>query len=93
MKKINFSCYSNNGECYHSLQDFVAINPPIGLASVAATAEKAGYEVSIIDGDAEQLTPIRPYKGSLICQPDYVGSTVMTATMDITQIFYEKLKS
>ncbi|MDP3110500.1 MAG: radical SAM protein [Thermodesulfovibrionales bacterium] len=78
---------------YHSLQDFVAINPPIGLASVAATAEKAGYEVSIIDGDAEQLTLDQTVQRIVDLSPDYVGSTVMTATMDITQIFYEKLKA
>lgn len=67
MKRLVLVVVPTMENAYHSLRDFVAINPPIGLASVAATAEKAGYEVSIIDGDAEQLTLDQtPYKGSLI---------------------------
>jgi len=77
---------------YHRLQDFVAINPPIGLASIAAAAERAGHEALIIDGDAEQLTLDQTVERVAEKKPDCVGSTVMTATMDITKIFYERLK-
>ena len=93
MKKLILVVIPTMENAYHSLQDFVAINPPIGLASVAATAEKAGYKVSIIDGDALQFTLDQTVQRIVDLSPDYVGSTVMTATMDITQIFYEKLKA
>ena len=93
MKKLILVVIPTMENAYHSLQDFVAINPPIGLASIAATAERAGYEVSIIDGDAEQLTLDQTIERVVETRPDYVGSTIMTATMDITRIFYEKLKA
>ena len=92
MKKLILVVIPTMENAYHSLQDFVAINPPIGLASIAATAERAGYEVSIIDGDAEQLTLDQTVERVAGTKPDCVGSTIMTATMDITRIFYEKLK-
>ncbi|TAL27284.1 MAG: radical SAM protein [Nitrospirae bacterium] len=93
MKKLVLVVIPTMENAYHNLQDFAAVSPPIGLASVAATAEKAGYEVSIIDGDAEQLTLDRTIEKIVEKNPDYVGSTIMTATMDITQVFYEKLKA
>ena len=77
---------------YHNLRDFIAINPPIGLTSIAATAEIAGYEVSIIDGDALQLTFDQTIEKIIEINPDYAGSTIMTATMDITKLFYARLK-
>jgi anaerobic magnesium-protoporphyrin IX monomethyl ester cyclase len=77
---------------YHNLQHFVAIVPPIGLLSVAATAERAGHSVEIIDADAEGLT-LEQTLGLIVSRkPDYVGSTTMTATMDITSQFYHGLK-
>ncbi len=93
MKKLVLVVVPTMENAYHNLQEFAAVSPPIGLASVAATAEKAGYEVSIIDGDAEQLTLDRTIEKIVEKNPDYVGSTIMTATMDITRIFYEKLKN
>ena len=92
MKKLVLVVVPTMENAYHGLQDFVAINPPVGLASIAAVAERAGYEVSIIDGDAEQLTLDRTVERVIETRPDCVGSTIMTATMDITRIFYEKLK-
>lgn len=77
---------------YHNLQDFVAISPPMGLASIAAAVEEAGYDVSIIDGDAEHLSLDQTVERVAGLNPFAVGSTVMTATMDITRVFYEKLK-
>lgn len=77
---------------YHGLQDFVAINPPMGLISIGATAEKAGYKVFVIDGDAEGLTLEETILRIVEKRPDYVGSTIMTATMDISNIFYTELK-
>ncbi len=93
MKRLVLVVIPTMENAYHNLQEFAAVSPPIGLASVAATAEKAGYEVSIIDGDAEQLTLDRTIEKIIAKKPDYVGSTIMTATMDITGIFYKKLRN
>lgn len=77
---------------YHNLRDFVAINPPIGLVSIASVVIKEGYDVSIIDGDAENLTMQQIVDIIAEKKPAFVGSTVMTATMDITRQFYTLLK-
>ena len=77
---------------YHNLRDFVSISPPIGLTSIAAVATNEGYEVSIVDGDAENLTMDQIIEIILEKSPRIVGSTVMTATMEITRQFYSKLK-
>ena len=92
LKKLTLVVIPTMENAYHHLQDFVAIMPPIGIASIAATAEKAGYEVSIIDGDAEQITLEQTIERVVGKNPDYVGSTIMTATMDISKRFYEGLK-
>ena len=77
---------------YHNLKDFVSIAPPIGLISIAAVAIKKGLEVSIIDGDAENLTMEQIINIIADKKPDFVGSTIMTATMDITKQFFTLLK-
>ncbi|MCG2710429.1 MAG: cobalamin B12-binding domain-containing protein [Thermodesulfovibrionales bacterium] len=92
MKKLVLVVIPTIENAYHNLQDFVGISPPMGLASIAATAEKAGYNVSIIDGDAEQLTLAQTVERVASLEPFAVGSNIMTATMDITRIFFEKLK-
>ena len=92
MKRLALVVIPTMENAYHRLQDFIAINPPIGLASIAAAAERAGHEALIIDGDAEQLTLDQTIERVAEKKPDCVGSTVMTATMDITKIFHERLK-
>lgn len=77
---------------YHNLQDFVAIQPPIGLLSIAASVESSGRTSVIIDGDAKQFNFEQTVDRIVGLQPDYVGATVMTATMNLTCIFFEMLK-
>jgi len=77
---------------YHSMQDFIAIIPPMGLASIAASIESSGRNVVIIDGDAEQLTFEQTMERLIQLKPDYIGCTLMTATMDITSKFCNLLK-
>lgn len=77
---------------YHNLKDFVAIVPPIGLLSVAATAEAAGHRVVIVDADAEGLDSGRALDRIAALRPDVVGATVMTATMDLCAAFFARLK-
>src|SRR3989344_4644581 len=56
-------------------------NPPLGIMYIAAHLEKAGYDVKVIDADAEELnyseltTTIRAYG------PDIVGLSAMSFTL------------
>lgn len=77
---------------YHNLQSFVAIQPPMGLASIAASVETGGREAVIIDGDAESLSIDQTIERVVALRPDYLGATIMTATVDITGEFFSKLK-
>jgi anaerobic magnesium-protoporphyrin IX monomethyl ester cyclase len=78
---------------YHNLQDFVAIQAPMGLLSIGAIVESSARDAVIIDGDAEQLNFEQTVERIVALQPDYVGATVMTATMNLTSIFFEMLKA
>lgn len=77
---------------YHTMKDFTAIFVPVGLTSIAAVLERQGYAVSIVDADAENLTLEQTIERIVKENPSYVGSTCMTATMDITNKFYARLK-
>ncbi|MBF0245105.1 MAG: cobalamin-dependent protein [Planctomycetes bacterium] len=78
---------------YHNLQDFVAIQMPMGLLSIAGCIEQSGRGVALIDGDAEQLNFEQTLERIVTLRPDYVGATVMTATMDLTIDFFKQLKA
>ncbi len=78
---------------YHNLQDFVAIQAPVGLLCIGASVERSGRKVVIVDGDAEQLSFAQAVERIVALQPDYVGATVMTATMNLTCNFFEHLKA
>ncbi len=92
MKRFVLVVVPTMENAYHNLSDFVAINPPMGLISIAASLEKASCEVTIIDGDAERLTLEETVARVTSERPDFVGSTCMTATMDATSTFYAMLK-
>lgn len=92
MKKFVLIDIPTMENAYHNFSDFIAIPMPIGITSIAAILERKGYDVKIIDGDAENLTFDALLNRLTDEKPDFVGSTCMTATMDLTNIFYEKLK-
>ncbi len=77
---------------YHNFKEFPAIAMPVGLLAVAAVLEREGYEVSIINADAERLTLDETVLRVAEEKPDYVGSTCMTATVDVAYKFYSELK-
>jgi len=79
-------------EAYHNMQDFIAIMPPIGLLCIAASLETVGVEVEILDAEALGLSLDEAVEMVAALEPDYVGSTSMTAIMDIKGTFYTKLK-
>jgi anaerobic magnesium-protoporphyrin IX monomethyl ester cyclase len=92
MKKFILVVVPSMENAYHNLKDFVAISVPIGITTIAAILETKNYEVKIIDADAENLTFEETLNRTVSERPDYVGSTTMTATMDITHRFYSRLK-
>ena len=58
---------------YHSLADFVAIPPSIGLAAIAAALERVGCEVIIYEGDAEGRSFEAMVDRVAADEPDFVG--------------------
>lgn len=93
MKTLVLVVVPTMDNAYHNLKDFVAIVPPIGLLSIAATAEEAGHRVVIVDADAEGLNAEQTVERIVALRPDYVGATVMTATMDLSAAFFARLKT
>ena len=93
MKKFVLVNIPSSENAYHHFREFIAVFPPIGICTIASTLEKNGFEVKIIDGDAENLSLEETIAITVKEAPDYVGSTTMTATMDISGKFYSLLKT
>ena len=55
-------------------------NPTVGLAILAAVAEKNGFEVTVLDCPALHLTYSQIKREIANFQPDIVGITSVTAT-------------
>lgn len=77
---------------YHNFLDFVAVVPPIGITSIAAVVERAGCEAEILDADAMGLTVDETVARIVQARPGYIGATTMTATMDILNGIFVRLK-
>lgn len=59
------------------------VGPPLGLASIAATARAAGHEVRILDANALALSLSRTAQEACRDSPDVVGVTATTATVHL----------
>ncbi len=92
MKKFILVNIPSAEDAYHNFSDFVAIPLPIGILTIASVLEKIGYDVKILDADAENLSAEQTLDRIVQETPDYVGSTTMTAPMNITGNFYSQLK-
>lgn len=92
MKKFVLLVVPSVAKAYHSFSDFAARAIPTGLISIGAVLEGKGYEVKLIDADAEALSFEDTLRRTIDENPDYVGATTMTATMGITMAFFLKLK-
>lgn len=92
MKKFVLVNIPSFEDAYHNLIDFVSVTLPIGITTIAAVLEKLNYEVKIIDGDAEGLSIEEAVSRTVKEAPDFVGSTTMTATMEVTGEFYARLR-
>lgn len=55
--------------------------PPLGLAYLAAYLEKNGFQVTIIDANAENFTPAQTTKKALSTKPDLIGLSAVTNTI------------
>jgi len=55
--------------------------PPLGLAYLAAYLEKTSVEVSILDANVENLTPIQAARKALAQKPNLVGISAVTNTI------------
>lgn len=66
--------------------------PPIGLASLAAVAEKQGHEVQIIDGEIEDLSTKQMIEKINHFSPDIVGITAMTPFYSASVSLAKQLK-
>lgn len=64
-----------------SLNRRQGIVPPLGLAYIASTLEKAGHNVKILDTIALNLSSVEIRNYMCEFQPDIVGITVMSATL------------
>lgn len=55
--------------------------PPLGIAYLAAYLEKTGVEVSILDANVENLTPVQAAIRALAQKPKLVGISAVTNTI------------
>ncbi|MCC6141057.1 MAG: cobalamin-dependent protein [Nitrospira sp.] len=66
--------------------------PPLNLALLAAVAEAAGHEVSIIDGEAEQLSLDEMVRATLAKKPDLIGLTATSPFFHLSKAVAEAIK-
>ena len=67
--------------------------PPLGLAYLAAVAERAGHEVRIIDGQREGLGPRELARKALAERPDIVGITAASPFWDTAREIAAQVKA
>lgn len=67
--------------------------PPMNLALLAAILESEGHDVSIIDGQVEQLSVDEIVNQALALKPDIVGFTATSPFFHIQRKTAEALKT
>jgi len=80
------------GDVYSGLKQAVAIQPPLGLAYIAAYIESKGLDVEIVDANAIGMSMDEIVKKAVKSKHDYIGITCTTNTVNLAYIFSEKLK-
>lgn len=61
----------------------ITVGPPLGLGYIAAVLERNGFDVAIIDANAERLTPQEALKRIIQFRPDISGFSAVTPTIHI----------
>lgn len=72
---------------------FAAVQPPLGLAYLAAVLKKKAATVTVIDANAERLTIEQTIKRILESEPDILGFTMTTPLVDISLEIIQQVKS
>lgn len=66
--------------------------PPLNLALLAATLERKGHDVSIIDGEAEQLSLDEMVRTAIGRKPDLIGLTATSPFFHLSKAVAEAIK-
>lgn len=74
------------------LKKVVSIHPPLGLAYLAASLEKEGLAVQILDANAEFLTIEETANKIASNDAEYVGITAVTVTIQIVYSLSKAIK-
>src|SRR3989338_7401383 len=77
---------------YGKLSSIGTLYPPLGLAYIAAYAEKKGHEVKVIDCEAEGSGFEEINKFALTFKPDLVGMPTYCTTLNKSYKVAENLK-
>lgn len=66
--------------------------PPLNLALLAAIAEQHGHDVTIMDGEAEQITLDAMVQRAVALKPDVIGFTATSPFFHISKAVAEGIK-
>lgn len=66
--------------------------PPLNLALLAAIAERHGHDVTIMDGEAEQITLEAMVERAVASKPDVIGFTATSPFFHISKTVAEGIK-
>ncbi len=66
--------------------------PPLNLALLAAISERHGHEVTIMDGEAEQMTLEEMAQRAVALKPDMIGFTATSPFFHISKAVAEGIK-
>lgn len=76
-----------------SFKKFAAVQPPLGLAYLAAVLKRKSTAITVIDANAERLTIEQTVKRILESEPDILGFTMTTPLVDVSLQIVEQVKS
>ncbi|MFH1229781.1 MAG: radical SAM protein [Candidatus Aenigmatarchaeota archaeon] len=90
--KVCFVNVPYKEEVYGKVKDVSLMEPPLGICYLAATLEKEGYEVKIIDAEAERLATDALVKKVEELKPGVIGLTCTTPMVASVKRTSEALK-
>jgi radical SAM superfamily enzyme YgiQ (UPF0313 family) len=91
--KICFVNVPYKEEVYGNVKDVSLLEPPLGICYLAAMLEKEGYDVNIIDAEAERLTIDALVKKVEDLKPSMIGLTCTTPMVASVKRTAEALKN
>src|ERR687897_1438570 len=66
--------------------------PPLNLALLAAIAERHGHQVTILDGEAEQISLDDMVRTAVAQKPDLIGFTATSPFFHLSKAVAEGIK-